>query len=218
MATIRGVHKGINDKALKNAIDNFCKETIHKAAVAGERLMREKRSSAVRTWYNSSSARAMNESTHYVRSKVKQNSDEFVITITSYVDEHEFEAIKKATSERDYYRNTYSNLAAWRYRHEIGNRGSDGRRGGTGYWTYMDREPSENNPLRTPIDMPYSIGEYMFNLPWEKGITGLPPYAKATGTGWRNTKTTRGKKGNLRSYVKKQLKKVWTNENLNKYM
>ena len=220
MATIRGIHKGINDKALKEAIDNFCKETIHKAAVAGERLMREKRSSAVRTWYHSTSAIAMNDATHYVRSKVEQKGSEFVVTITSYVDENEFEEKKQERSERDQLRNTYSKLVSWRYRHEKGNRGSDGRRKKNGgYWTYMDREPSTKSDeyrLREVIAMPYTIGEYMFNLPWEEGIIGLPPEARKTDTGWKNPKSSQ--KDPLNKYVKEQLKKEWTNENINKYM
>lgn len=216
MATYRGNTKGINDSALKEAINKYCGQVAVSAASAGKQLMEQVRSAAVRGWYQSTSADAMNMATTYT-SKIKQKNGNYTITITSSVDEDAFEQEKEARSTRDYYKDTFQSLVDWRRRHEIGNRGSDGKIGGTGYWTYYNREPSQSNPLRATIPMPYSIGEYLFRLPWERGIKGLPPYEEQTGTGWRNPKPLSGK-GILKKYVSKRLKAEWTNENIKKYM
>lgn len=186
---IRGYTKGINDKELKKAIDNYTARIVTIAAQAGKKAMQELRESAVKKWYKDSTAQyAMHKSTCYESDTPKQSNNKIEITIRSYINTEEFENQKRIASENNQYKHPYSNVKKWRERHEFGNRGSDGKKGGTGYWTYYDREPSEKTLLRETLKMPYSIGEYLFNLPWEEGIIGLPPKERHTGTGWENPK------------------------------
>ena len=201
MPTIRGYKKGIDDKALKKVIDNYTAHLTTIAANAGKEAMKELRTSAVKNWYNSTASSAMNMATHYESDSPKQSKGKIEITIRSYVNIDEFENYKREASMNNKHRSPYENLQRWRKRHEEGNRGSDGKRGSTGYWTYYDREPSETNPLRAVIDMPYTIGEYLFRLPWEEGIVGLPPHERHTGTGWVNPKPNKSRDP-LGTYVK----------------
>ena len=209
MPSIRGYKKGINDKELKKAIDRYTSHIATIAAKAGREAMRELRRSAVKKWYNGSTASGhMNNATIVESDSPKQKKGKIEITIRSYVDIAKFEASKKNASENNKFSSPYENVVKWRERHEIGNRGSDGRRGGTGYWTYYDREPSNKNPLREVMNMKYSIGEYLFKLPWDDGTIGLPPNARDTGTGWVNPKPI-VRDPSLEEYVKKYLKDKW---------
>lgn len=205
MPTIRGYKKGIDNEALKKAIDNYTAHIATVAARAGREAMKELRESAVKNWYGDSTAQyAMHNSTHYESDSPKQSKDKIEITIRSYINIDEFENCKRIASVNNKYRSPYEDLQRWRERHEKGNRGSDGKRGGTGYWTYYDRNPSEKTPLRTVIDMPYTIGEYLFKLPWEEGIVGLPPKERHTGTGWVNPKPNKSRDP-LSGYVKEYM-------------
>ena len=56
--------------------------------------------------------------------------------------------------------------------------------------------------------MNYTIGEYLFKLPWEEGIIGLPPYARNTKTGWENPKPI-VKEKSLEAFLKEDMKKKW---------
>lgn len=211
MPTIRGSKKGIDDKALKKVIDNYTAHIATIAARAGREAMKELRESAVKKWYNSTAQYAMHNSTYYESDPPKQSKGKIEITIRSYVNIDEFEDHKRIASKNNKMRSPYENLLRWRERHEKGNRGSDGKRSGTGYWTYYDREPSETTKLRTVLEMPYTIGEYLFNLPWEEGIVGLPPKERKTGTGWVNPKPTNPKEP-LKDFLngeQGQIKKKW---------
>ena len=209
MATVRGYKKGIDNKELKEFIDKYTTHLVTLAARAGRESMKELREAIVKRWYNSTASRHMDYATVY-ESENKKTGNTIEITITSYIDPNKFEESKEAASSRNLFSSSYESLKKWRKRHEIGNRGSDGKKGGTGYWTYYDRNPSEENPLRQAIPMPYSIGEYLFKLPWEEGIFGLPPEARNTGSSWKNpAKNTTNKKGALEPYLNKALKKEW---------
>lgn len=221
MPTIRGYKKGIDNRALKKAIDNYTAHIATLAAQAGKKAMKELRESAVKKWYNSTAQYAMHCSTHYESDSPKQLEGKIEITIRSYVNLDEFENYKRKASENNKHRSPYEDLQRWRERHEIGNRGSDGKRGGTGYWTYYDREPSENNPLRTVLNMPYTIGEYLFKLPWEEGIVGLPPKERHTGTGWVNPKPNKDREpleGYVKEYMNDRKWKKTVQEHFNKLM
>lgn len=210
MSSIRGYKKGIDNAELKKFIDKYTDHIAHAAAQAGKEAMKELRESVVKGWYNSTAARHMNFATKYEASDPKKVGNIINITVKSYVDSELFEQSKANSSLRNWFASPYESVKRWRERHEIGNRGSDGKRGGTGYWTYYDRNPSLKNPLRKVIDMPYSIGEYLFMLPWEEGIFGLPPEARHTGTRWKNpAKNTTNKKGALEPYLKSRMEKKW---------
>lgn len=208
MASIRGYKKGIKDPELRKFIDNYTARVITAATTAGKESMKELRESIVKKWYNSEESRAkhMKAATRYEAESPKKTGHIYEITITSYVDPVLYERSKESSSSRNWFSSPYESVKRWRERHEIGNRGSDGKRGGTGHWTYYDRNPSEKNPLRDVMPMPYTIGEYLFNLPWEEGIFGLPPEARHTKTGWKNpAKNTVNQHGSLESYINKNL-------------
>lgn len=209
MPSIRGYKKGINNQALKDFVDKYTAHIATIAKNAGIEAMKELRTSAVKRWYNSTAHNAMNGATIYEADLPKQGNRKIEITIRSYIDINKFESLKKSASDRNQFSSPYDSLKRWRYRHEIGNRGSDGKRGGSGYWTYYDRNPSDENPLRKVISMPYSIGEYLFNLPWEEGIIGLPPYERHTGTGWVNPAGNTMREISLKEYLDKDLEKKW---------
>ena len=205
MPTIRGNTRGIDDAALKKIIDQYVDRIVRVVTTAGKEVMKELRIAAVKRWYNSTAANAMNNATKVESDSPKQNKDTITITIRSYVDVNEYEAQRIVSSERNLYSSPYNSVVRWRERHEIGNRDSEGNRGGTGFWTYYDQNPSKSNPLRKVMSMPYSIGEYLFKLPWEEGIFGLPPQARDTGTGWVNPKnSTKG--SSLKEYVEEDIK------------
>lgn len=210
MSSIRGYKAGINNPELKRLIDRYTEHFVRVAITAGKESMKELRESIVQQWYNSTAARHMKYATKYEADTPKKTGSIIEITIKSYVDSDLFEESKANASTRNWFASPYESVKRWRERHEIGNRGSDGKRGGTGHWTYYDRNPSEKNPLRNVISMPYTIGEYLFNLPWEEGIFGLPPEARHTDTGWKNpAKNTKNKKGALEPYLNKEIKKKW---------
>ena len=208
--SIKGYTKGINNAALKQFINNYTARLTTVAAEAGKQAMRELRRSAVKNWYNSTAQEAMNKATYYESDPPKPSGDKIEITIRSYVNTEEFENYKRAASNSNKYKSPYENVRKWRERHEFGNRGSDGKRTniGAGYWTYYDREPSEETSLRTVLEMPYTIGEYLFILPWKEGIVGLPPKARHTDTGWDNPKSNKSREP-LESYANKYIKKRW---------
>ena len=65
-------------------------------------------------------------------------------------------------------------------------------------------------PSRPAINMPYSIGEYLFRLQWNEGLIGLPPQERYTDTGWVNpAKNVYNKNGSLEAYLKKDLANKW---------
>lgn len=206
MATFRGNTKGIDDAALKEAINKYCGSIANKAANAGLKLMEKVRSAAVRGWYNNSSGDAMNNSTIY-KSKIHQNNGNYTITITSYVDINMFEAEKRSRSDRNYFKDSYSSLEQWRERHE-----RDG-------WTYYNKRESHDNPTRSAIFMPYSVPEYLFVMPWMEGLRSLPLRERYTDTGWEWSSPPANAQGKpLRDHVVKRLKDEWTNKNIQKYM
>lgn len=218
MPSIRGYKKGIDNNELKKVIDRYTAHITTIATQAGKEAMHDLRKAAVKRWYNSTAHQHMNNATVVESDSPKQRDKKIEIIIRSYVDVNLFEVSKASASDRNLFSSPYDSLVRWRKRHEIGNRGSDGTKGGTGYWTYYDRNPSNENPLRTVIDMPYSIGEYLFKLPWEEGILGLPPKARHTGTGWENpAKNIYNKHGSLESYLKKDLEKKWAKTVRNKF-
>lgn len=206
MATYRGSTKGIDDAALKEAINKYCGHVANIAASAGKKLMEKVRSAAVRGWYKNSSGDAMNNSTIY-ESKIKQYNGNYTITITSYIDINMFEAEKRSRSDRNYFKDSYSGLEKWRERHE-----RDG-------WTYYNKRESYDNPTRSAIFMPYSIPEYLFVMPWEEGLRSLPLRERFTDTGWEWSNPPANAQGKpLRQHVTARLQKEWTNENIQQYM
>lgn len=204
MPSIRGYKKGIDDKSLRDVIDKYTAHITTVAAKAGKKAMYKLRTSAVKRWYNSTAALAMNDATIYESDMPKQKNKQIEITIRSYVDIDLFEEYKKSASERNSMSSPYENLSRWRKRHE-----KDG-------WRYLGvKQPQMDDDIYKKsfpaIKMPYSIGEYLFKLPWEEGIIGLPPNARNTGTGWKNPKPII-KELSLESYLKKDLNKKWAKE------
>lgn len=219
MPTIRGYKKGIDDAALKKMIDNYTARIVTIAAKAGKEAMKELRESAVKNWYSSTAQYAMHKATHYESDSPKQSKGKIEITIRSYVDIDEFENHKRIASSNNKYRSPYENVRRWRERHE-----KDG-------WRYYGKEQVHMNrdnlnklgtyqPSRAALNMPYSIGEYLFRLPWEEGIVGLPPHERYTDTGWVNPKPNKDR-DSLREYVNDYINKKWkktVQEKFNKLM
>lgn len=193
MPSIRGYKRGIDSQALKQAVDKYTAHVATIAAKAGREAMRELRISAVERWYNSTANVHMNSATIVESDSPKQGDKKIEITIRSYVDIDKFEESKRGASSRNLFSSPYESVKSWRERHEV-----DG-------WQYYGR--GERHPA---IDMPYSIGEYLFKLPWEEGIFALPPHERHTGTGWVNpAKNVYKKDGSLEIYLKKDLQKKW---------
>ena len=209
MSTIRGYTKGINNKDLKDLIDSYASKMVTVAKRAGLEAMEEIRKNAVNTWYKSTARHAMNTSTKYKVESVSQKGTEIKIVFRSYVDMSEFEALKSEASSRNLYSSPYSSIVEWRKRHE-----KDG-------WQYKGvKQPQMDDDIHSKsfpaVNMPYSIGEYMFRLPWEKGILGLPPYEKHTGTKWINPDPSKKRK-QLKGYVEGRFKKEWEKKFTEKY-
>ena len=141
----------------------------------------------------------MNNATE-CKSKIKQSGDKLIITVTSYVDVNKYDAEKRARSDRNYFKDSYTGLAKWRERHE-----KDG-------WTYYNKRESYDNPTRSAIFMPYSIPEYLFVMPWEEGLRSLPLRERFTDTGWVwSNPPANAEKESLRQYVTKRLQKDYKN-------
>lgn len=210
MPSIRGYKKGIDSQALKEFVDKYTAHMATIAAKAGKQVMENIRSAAVRTWYHSTAEVAMNESTVYESDSPKQAKNKIEITIRSYIDINKFEEMKRSASDRNWFASPYESVKRWRERHE-----KDG-------WRYYGRESvhmyEENlnrlgtyQPSRPAISMPYSIGEYLFNLPWEEGIVGLPEEERYTDTGWVNP-SKNAQRDSLKSYVNERFKKEWSKQ------
>jgi hypothetical protein len=184
MASYRGYTKGINDAALKKFIDNYTARMVSIAKQAGLAAMKELREAAVDKWYNGKNSKSMKRSTKYEIASVKQSNHKIDIVVRSYVDPSKFRDDREDSS--------HSKVVKWRERHEV-----DG-------WRYCGvGEPRE------AIDMPYSVGEYLFRLPWEEGIIGLPPHERYTGTGWVNPNGDTTQETTLQHDVEKHLSKHW---------
>lgn len=210
MPSIRGYKKGINDKALRDVVDKYTAHVATVAAQAGKSAMYDLRRQAVENWYSSTGSNHMNKALKVESDKPKQGNRKIEITIRSYIDIDVFEESKRGASERNKYSSPYESVRRWRERHE-----KDG-------WRYYGKEQvrmDENDlnklgihqPSRPAINMPYSIGEYLFRLPWEEGIVGLPPKERFTDTGWVNPakKRKNTRRSTLEGYVNKYMKKRW---------
>lgn len=208
MPSIRGYKKGINDQALKKAVDRYTAHIATIAAKAGKEAMIELRTSAVKNWYHSTASEHMNKSTKVESDTPRQGDKKIEITIRSYIDIDEYEASKSSASERNKFSSPYDSVKRWRERHE-----KDGWRYYGKEQVHMDKDNLNklgvNQPSRAAIQMPYSVGEYLFRLPWEEGIIGLPPHERFTGTGWENPAKNIDRDNSLYEYVKKYFEKKW---------
>ena len=91
MPSIRGYKKGIDNEALKQAVDKYTAHIATIAAQAGREVMRELRRAAVKRWYNSTAHKHMNNATIVESDSPKQGDKKIEITIRSYVDIDKFE-------------------------------------------------------------------------------------------------------------------------------
>ena len=194
MSTIRGNKKGIKDKALRELIDRYTSRMAAAAAQAGKEVLKELRESAVLKWYSSDDSftgNAMNKATKYKSTILSSKGDEINILISSDIDFSKFDSVMSGS-------NKYHSIHEWRKRHE-----KDG-------WRYYGR-----GAKRKKIDMPLSVSEYIYNLPWEEGLTALPPHERKTGTGWKNPASEENiynSLGNLEVYLKNkdgEIAKKW---------
>ena len=208
MPSIRGYKKGIDNQALKQAIDRYTAHIATVAANAGKAAMKEIRTKAVESWYHSTASTHMNSSTKVESDPPKQGDKKIEITIRSYIDINMFEASKQSASERNMFSSPYESVKRWRERHEKNGWRYYGRE-----QVHMDKDNLNRlgtyQPSREALSMPYSIGEFLFRLPWEEGIVGLPPHERFTGTGWDNPAKNITREKSLREYVEDILVKKW---------
>ena len=202
MPSIRGYSKGIDNKALKNAIDKYTAHIVTIAKQAGLEAMKEIRTAAVNSWYKRNSHNAMNSATVYEANKLKQYDNKVEITITSYVDIDKYEHYKREASENNLYSSPYESVKMWRERHEKNG------------WKYLGiKQPQMDDDIYQKsfpaVDMKWSIGEYLFVLPWKEGIKGLPDKERHTGTKWINPAKRMKVKHNLETRVDNYFKKRW---------
>ena len=190
MPTIRGYTKGINNKELKRFINNYMARITTIAKNAGLEAMKELRESVVTKWYGGTpSSKAMNASTIYESkpSDIKQKKGKIEITVRSYIDSGIYESAIASFSPRK-----YTSVSRWKEKHEKP-------------WQFYGK-----GEVYTPLKMDFTVGEFLFNLPWEEGMIGLPPKERYTGTKWVNpAKKIYNGNGNLDDYLNNQMREKW---------
>lgn len=179
----------INDSYLENMCKQIANAETKKYKKVGSAAMKQLRTEATNMWYGRSKTSKdtpMNKALE-VKSYSKRQDGKIKITIVSYIVPQIYEREKMKQKEKSIYGSPYNRILSWRERHET-------------TYTYKGR-------TFQPLNMEYSIGQYLVNLRWNFGHVALPEGSRESQTGWTN-KYYQGRTP-MKEHVENYVSKNW---------
>lgn len=179
----------IDDKAVKDLVDKVLNQKTEYMVRQGKKAFKDLREGAVGTWMNNGNGRhqKINAATVYWH-EITQTSDDYIVTIHSYVDAGLLKQIGLSGT-----------IYKWYEEH----RKSE--------WIYKGKDTpttKRGTVFKKAVDMPYTPEEYYVKLKWDFGYIGLPPRETKTGTGWVNEHFV-ARNQTMKQYVEEQISTRW---------